>query len=151
MMISGVRRSRPIPAIATCKLKSGTMSVASLRNFSPLQAGLALTRRAGRWLLTGLGYTLIAIGAVGAVLPWHLGIPVLVVGLVLALRNSFRARRRFVGLQRRHPRILFPVRRLLRREPEVWPVAWQAVLRGERLILPLSWRFLGKTRRRWRR
>ena len=101
-------------------------------------------------MLAGFGYALVALGAVGTLLPGHLGAPVLAVGLVVSLRSSFRARRRFVDLQHRHPKILFPVRRLLRREPEVIPVAWQALLRFERLVLPRSWRFARKVRRRWR-
>jgi hypothetical protein len=125
------------------------MSVQSLRQSTLFTA--ALWRRVGRWLAIGVGYVLIAIGAVGAVLPGHLGAPVLAVGLVVALRSSFRARRQFIGLQRQHPKILFPVRRLLRREPEVLPVAWQAMLRFERLVLPRRWRFAVKTRRRWMR
>jgi hypothetical protein len=128
------------------------MSVAALRNLNPLRALKAEPwRRVGRWLLVGLGYAMIAVGAVGAVLPGHLGAPVLAVGLVVALRSSFRARRQFVEAQRRHPKILFPVRRLLRREPEVAPVAWQAVLRLERQFVPRRLRFAVKTRRRWRR
>ncbi|HEX3919027.1 MAG TPA: hypothetical protein VHW60_16945 [Caulobacteraceae bacterium] len=128
------------------------MSVAILRTFEPpLRASLSFGRRVGRWLVIGVGYALIVVGAVGAVLPGHLGVPILALGLVIALRSSFRARRQFIGLQRRHPRILFPVRRLLRREPEVFPVAWQAVLRLERTVTPRSWRFAVKLRRRWMR
>jgi hypothetical protein len=127
------------------------MSVAALRNLNPLRALRPEPwRRAGRWLVIGVGYAMIVVGAVGAVLPGHLGAPVLAVGLVVALRSSFRARRQFVEAQRRHPKILFPVRRLLRREPEVAPVAWQALLRLERRVLPRRLRFAVKTRRRWR-
>ena len=125
------------------------MSVAIL--FPPLRAGLQLGRRMGRWLAIGVGYALIVVGAIGTVLPGHLGAPILALGLVVSLRSSFRARRQFVGLQQRHPKILFPVRRLLRREPEVAPVAWQALLRTERMLLPARMRFAVKTRRRWRR
>jgi hypothetical protein len=39
------------------------------------------------------------------------------------------------------------MRRLLRREPEVIPVAWQQVLRTEKAVLPRRWRFAGRTRR----
>jgi hypothetical protein len=125
------------------------MSVASLRTLNPLRADL--WRRLGRWLAVGIGYALIAVGAVGAVLPGHLGAPILVIGLVISLRASPRARRQFIGLQQRHPRIMFPVRRLLRREPEVFPVAWQAVLRTERTFVPRRLRFAVKLRRRVRR
>jgi hypothetical protein len=129
------------------------MSVASLFSSNPVRAvtGHTLWRRLGRWLVIGVGYALMLVGAIGAVLPGHLGAPILAVGLVVSLRASYRARRQFVGLQRRHPKILFPVRRLLRREPEVAPVAWQALLRLERMVLPRRIRFAGKLRRRWRR
>jgi hypothetical protein len=126
------------------------MSVASLISSNPVRAlaGLALWRRLGRWLAIGAGYGLMLAGAFGTVLPGHLGAPILALGLVITLRASYRARRRFIGLQRAHPKILFPVRRLLRREPEVAPVAWQALLRFERRLLPRRARFAGKARRR---
>lgn len=129
------------------------MTAASLSPPRLLRAARAwpLWRWLGRRVVTGVGYGLILVGAIGSVLPGHLGAPVLAVGLVLTLRSSFSARRRFVGLQQRHPRILFPVRRLLRREPEVAPVLWQAVLRAERALLPKRLRFASKLRRRWRR
>ena len=129
------------------------MSVASLLSSNPVRAvaGLPLWRRLGRWTAIGTGYGLMAIGGVGTVLPGHLGAPILAVGLVISLRASYRARRQFIGLQRQHPKILFPIRRLLRREPEVAPVAWQALLRFERMVLPRRVRFAGKLRRRWRR
>jgi hypothetical protein len=129
------------------------MSVASLNSSNPVRAiaGLSQWRRVGRWLAIGIGYALMAVGALGAVLPGHLGAPILAVGLVISLRASYRARRQFIGLQRQHPKILFPIRRLLRREPEVAPVAWQALLRFERMILPRRARFAGRTRRELRR
>ena len=128
------------------------MSVASLLSSNPLRAvaGLPLWRRVGRLTVVGTGYGLMVVGGIGAVLPGHLGAPVLAAGLVITLRGSYRARRHFIGLQRQHPKILFPVRRLLRREPEVVPVAWQAVLRFERMMLPRRVRFAGKLRRRLR-
>jgi hypothetical protein len=110
-----------------------------------------LWRRIGRWALVGVGGLLIAVGLVGAVLPGHLGVPFLVVGLILVLRSSFQARRRFIGLQRRHPKIVFPIRRLLRRDPEVLPVVWQQMLRFERFVLPRRWRPARRLRRRFSR
>ncbi|MHB8528449.1 MAG: hypothetical protein ACYC8V_02935 [Caulobacteraceae bacterium] len=106
----------------------------------PSLRAAALWRRLARATLLGLGWILIVVGVVGAILPGHLGLPLLVVGLIIVLRSSFQARRQFIGLQRRHPRFVFPIRRLLRRDPEVLPVAWQQVLRIERLILPRRWR-----------
>ena len=131
------------------------MSLASLRTYAPLRAalGLPIWRRLGRWLRLSVGYVLIVVGAVGAVLPFlhYFGIAVLAAGLVMVLRSSFRARRQFIGLQRQHPKIVFPLRRLLRREPEVVPVIWQGMLRTERFALPRNWRFLGRVRRSRRR
>lgn len=111
---------------------------------TPLDAVLASAHRASRdwlrWVFVALGWLLIAGGVVLALLPGHLGVPLLAIGVIVVLRNSYRARRQFIHLQRRHPRFLFPVRRLIRREPEVLPVLWQQVLRFERLVLPPSWR-----------
>jgi hypothetical protein len=110
--------------------------------------GRALGRRFARAALLVLAWLLILVGVVGAVLPGHLGLPFLMVGLILFLKSSFQARRRFVGFQRRHPRVMFPIRRLLRREPEVVPVAWQQALRLERLVLPRRLRLAKRLRRR---
>jgi hypothetical protein len=126
------------------------MSAFTLRVAS-LGSGRSLGRRLARAALTGLGWAFILVGVVGTILPGHLGLPLLVVGLIVILRSSFQARRRFVDLQRRHPRLLFPVRRLLRREPEVIPVAWQQLLRMERLLLPARYRVARRLRRALRR
>jgi hypothetical protein len=106
-----------------------------------------LLGRISRVVLVTLGLILIVAGFLIAPLPGPLGVPVTVVGLMLVLRNSFKARKQFVRFQHAHPKLLFPLRRLLRREPEVMPVAWQQVLRMERLIIPRGWR----RARRWRR
>lgn len=104
-------------------------------------------RRGAQLLLLGLGFVILAIGLPLAFLPGHLGLPVMVVGLMLVLRNSISARRRFIRYQRRHPNFVFPLRRLMRRQPEIVPVFWQIFLRFERLILR-RWRFMGRVRRR---
>ncbi len=111
----------------------------------------AAARRGVRWAVLGVGFVLIAIGTALEFLPLPLHMPglvILVAGLILVLRTSYSARRTFIRVQRRHPRMVFPLRRLLRREPEVMPVAWQQLLRTERLILPRRWRFAGRARRR---
>ena len=126
------------------------MSVASFRTPEPLRAALSLPlwRRLSRWLMLGFGGLLMLIGMIGSVLPGHLGVPVLVVGLIIVLRSSMQARRQFIGLQQRHPKIVFPIRRLLRRDPQVAPVAWQQMLRFERLVMPKSWRVAMRVRHR---
>jgi hypothetical protein len=106
-----------------------------------------LVARIGRWLLLALGGMIMAAGLVLAPLPGHVGLPLLVVGLMIVLRNSFAAKRQFVRMQRAHPKMVFPIRRLMRREPEIVLVAWQQYLRVERLVLPRRVRFAVKTRR----
>ncbi len=117
----------------------------------------AMARRGVRWVQMGIGFVLIAIGAAIEFLPLPLHMPgavVLVFGLILVLRTSYSARKTFIRMQRRHPKMVFPLRRLLRREPEVMPVAWQQILRTEKAVLPRRWRIAGRARRkmmrRWR-
>ncbi len=129
------------------------MSVLSILSSVRINTGPArrMARHSVRWAILGLGLLLIAIGAVLEFLPLPLHMPglvILVAGLILVLRTSYSARRTFIRMQRRHPKMVFPLRRLLRREPEVMPVAWQQILRTERFILPRRWRFAGRARRR---
>ena len=107
-----------------------------------------MARHGVRWAMILVGCAFIPVGMVGAVLPTHLGAIFLVIGLALIMRGSYSARRTFIRVQRRHPKVVFPLRRLLRREPEVMPVAWQQILRTERAILPRRWRVAGAARRR---
>lgn len=104
-----------------------------------------------RPFLAVLGVLITLAGILIAPLPGPGGLPVIVLGLMLVLRNSFKARRHFVRFQRAHPKMIFPIRRLLRREPEVVAVAWQQALRVERLVLPVRFRFFSRMRRRVRR
>lgn len=114
-------------------------------------AARALVARVARWALIVLGVAVIALGVLIAPLPGPGGIPVIVVGLMILLRNSFWAKRQFVRFQRAHPRTVFPIRRLLRREPEVFPVFWQGILRTERVLLAKERRFAKRLRRRFRK
>jgi hypothetical protein len=115
------------------------------------EAARDLAGRVGRFLLVALGLVIMAVGLVTAPLPGHLGLPILVVGLMVVLRNSFKARRRFVRMQRAHPKMIFPLRRLMRREPEVVLVIWQQFLRVECIIPNRKYRILVKARRAFRR
>jgi hypothetical protein len=108
-----------------------------------------LLGRIGRGLLLTVGGLIMLLGLAMELLPSHmLGMPFLVIGLMIVLRNSIKARRRFVRMQHSHPNFVFPLRRLMRREPEVFPVAWQQLLRMERVVLPKRARFAIRTRRR---
>jgi hypothetical protein len=110
---------------------------------------VALMRKGVRLALVALGWLIIFAGVIAFLAFLHTpGILLMAVGLVLVLRNSFTARRTFIKAQRRHPKIVFPLRRLLRREPEVIPVFWQQSLRLELLVVPRRWRFLRRTRLR---
>jgi hypothetical protein len=106
-----------------------------------------LAARIARWLLLGLGGVILLAGLILAPLPGHIGLPLLVVGLMIVLRNSFAAKRQFVRLQRAHPKVIFPIRRLIRRQPQIVLVLWQQYLRLETLLLPRRVRFAVKARR----
>jgi len=114
-------------------------------------AARAFVARVARWALIGLGVVVILLGIAIAPLPGPGGLPVIVVGLMILLRNSFWAKRQFVRLHRRHPRTVSPIRRLLRRDPEVFPVFWQGILRTERVLLARERRFARKLRLRFRK
>ena len=107
-----------------------------------------IVARVGRWLLLTLGGVIMLVGLILAPLPGHVGLPLLVIGLMIVLRNSFAAKRQFVRIQRAHPKMVFPIRRLMRREPEIVLVFWQQYLRVERLVLPKRIRFAVRARRR---
>lgn len=94
-----------------------------------------------------LGLLIVLAGIIIAPLPGPFGLPIAVVGMMIVLRNSMWAKRRFIAAKRRWPNWVYPFRRLMRREPEIGPVAWQQVLRTERLLAPKGSRVL----RRWRR
>lgn len=98
-----------------------------------------------------LGFAIILGGILIAPLPGPGGIPVIVVGLMIVLRNSFKARRQFVRLHRAHPKVLSPIRRLLRRDPEFMPLFYHQTLRVERILLPRRIRFVKAIRRSFRR
>ena len=108
-------------------------------------------RRRLRLGRVGRGGLIVLAGVLSAALPGPMGLGVAAVGLMIILRNSYKARRAFVRFQRAHPRALSPVRRLLKRRPEVLPVAWQMMLRTERLIVPRGYRVAVRSRRLFRR
>jgi hypothetical protein len=111
----------------------------------------AIAGRVKRFGLVLLGFAIIVFGVAIAPLPGPGGIPVIVVGLMVVLRNSFKARRQFVRLHKAHPRMLYPIRRLLRREPEFMALFYHQTLRVERILLPKSVRFIKPLRRKFRR
>jgi len=110
-----------------------------------------LAARVLRLLLVALGALIVVAGFLIAPLPGPMGLPVVVIGLMLILRNSFKARKHFVRFQHAHPKLVFPIRRLLRREPEVVAVAWQQTLRVERVVAPRRWRVAARWRRSFKR
>ena len=98
------------------------------------------------------GGLVILAGAILTPLPGHVGLPMLVIGLTIVLRYSFQARKTFIRWQRRHPKLVFPIRRLMRREPEVLLVFWQQLLRTEKMILRKArWRVLKRGRKHARK
>ena len=104
--------------------------------------------RIRRFGMVLLGFAIIGFGILIAPLPGPGGIPVIVVGLMVVLRNSFKARRQFARLNRAYPKTLYPIRRLLRRDPEIVALFYHQSLRVERLLLPKRVRFMKPLRRR---
>lgn len=102
------------------------------------------------WGAIALGSAMMVAGVPLALLPGHLGVPLVLIGLVLLLRNAMWARRHFVHLKRRHPNLIMPIRKLLRKNPPWVSVLWHQVLRTERLFMKLikSRGFLAAFRRK---
>ena len=110
-----------------------------------------IASRVRRFGFVLLGLAVIAVGILISPIPGPGGIPVIVIGLMIVLRHSFKARRQFVRVSRAHPRMTSPIRRLLRRDPEILAIFYQQTLRVERLLLPRRFRFIVRLRRRFRR
>ena len=104
-----------------------------------------------RGALVTLGGLIVVTGVLIAPIPGPGGIPVIAVGLIVILRNSYKAKRVFVRAHRRWPKVVHPIRRLMRREPEIASVFWQQYLRVERFALPKRYRLGVRGRRRLKR
>ncbi len=94
-----------------------------------------------------LGFLVIVLGILVAPLPGPGGVPVITVGLILVLRASYGAKRLFIKAHRRWPRVLSPIRRLLRRDPPFLKIFWQSLLRMERFVTRGHGVFAGLRRR----
>lgn len=102
--------------------------------------------------MMALGFVVIFLGVLIAPLPGPGGVPVIALGLVLVLRNSWWAKRQFIRAQHARPKWVYPFRRLMRKKPEIAPVFWQQALRAEKLVLRRArLRRLARIRRRLRR
>jgi hypothetical protein len=101
------------------------------------------------WFMIALGLVLMLAGFLLIIIPGHYFL--VVVGLILVLRNAFWARRQFIHLKRRHPNWIMPLRKLLRRNPQVASVFWQQVLKIERFFLRGKGMLVGMRRRFLRR
>ena len=110
-----------------------TLVLPSLRPPPPPRPGLA--RRLRRLALMAVGVLIIVLGIVIAPLPGPGGVPVIALGLVIVLRNSWWAKRQFIRAQHARPKWVYPFRRLMRKKPEIAPVFWQQALRAEKVVL----------------
>ena len=113
-----------------------------LRRFAEKLAG---------WVTIGIGMLLLSVGTIFAILPGHVGLPVMLLGLILVLRNAFWARRHFIRFKKSHPNWIMPLRKLFRKRPPIASIVWQQLLRTERLIFRSIFKqsvWLGAWRRR---
>ena len=128
-----------------------TLALIPFRADSRPRSRPGLLRRAKRLGMMALGFLIIGLGILIAPLPGPGGVPVIAVGLVLLLRNSWWAKRQFIRAQYRRPKFVYPFRRLLRKRPEFAPVMWQQMLRVEKLALKRGRGVLIRMRKRLRR
>lgn len=103
------------------------------------------TKKVLGWVMIVLGFIVLAAGFLLIIVPGHYFL--IVVGLIMILRNAYWARRQFVHLKRRHPNWIMPLRKLLRRNPQVVSVVWQQALKAERFFLRGRGALVGMRRR----
>lgn len=99
-------------------------------------------------IMMGLGILLMAVGVVVTPLPGPFGVPIIVVGLIILLRSSTSVKRQFVKLVKKYPRVLGPIRALLRPGAKIVALMWLNMLRCERVVLPRRARLLYRFRHR---
>ena len=134
------------------RLKNVSLAMPSVRgNRATDDVTRDIAGKVVRFGLVVLGFLIILLGIALAPLPGPGGIPVIVVGLMIILRNSFKARRQFVRLHHAHPRVISPIRRLLRRDPQILAMFWRQSLKVERFLVPGNLRFAVRSRRLFRR
>ena len=93
-------------------------------------------------LMTLLGLGLMLLGVVITPLPGPFGVPIILVGLIILLRSSVWVKRLFIRLVRKYPKLLKPLRAMLRPGAKVVALLWLQALRVERRLLPARWRFM---------
>ncbi|WP_245531370.1 hypothetical protein [Asticcacaulis biprosthecium] len=101
-------------------------------------------------LLCLVGIVLMIFGVAIAPLPGPLGVPPFMFGLILLLRNSTWVKRVFVRLSRRFPKMVGPVRAMLRPGAKVVALMWLSTLRMERRILGRKNRFMNRFRQEFK-
>lgn len=94
-----------------------------------------------------LGMVLIIAGIIIAPLPGPFGLPIAVVGVAFLLRGSTWAKRRFLRLMVRYPKIFKPVRALLRPRAKFVLIIWSQMLKIERYLMPRVFRPLKRMRK----
>ena len=93
-------------------------------------------------LMSVAGVLLMVVGVVLTPLPGPFGVPVIQLGLIILLKSSMWVKRIFMRQVRKHPKLLKPVRALLRPGAKVIAMMWLHTLRLERRLLPKKRRFM---------
>ena len=93
-----------------------------------------------------LGILLMGAGIVIAPLPGPFGVPIILLGLIVLLKSSTWVKRVFIRLGQKYPRIVKPLRALLRPGAKVVALMWLHTLRIERRILSPRFRFMYRFR-----
>jgi hypothetical protein len=130
----------PAPQKSVVALKPDAKTWRSVK-----RAAKRFSKKVLGWLMIALGFVFLAAGFLLIIIPGHYFL--ILVGLMLILRNAYWARRQFIHLKRRHPNWIMPLRKLLRRNPQVVSIFWQQVLKFERMILRGRGQLVGIRRR----
>lgn len=88
----------------------------------------------GRVLALALGVALMITGVVISPLPGPMGLPLVLLGLVIALKASIWAKRRFIHLTLKYPKWLMPLRQMLRPKAKVVMIFYRILRKAERMI-----------------
>ncbi len=102
-------------------------------------------------LLITIGAMLMVLGIVVSWLPGPFGLPIVLLGLILILRYSTWFKRLFMRRVRRHPRLLGPLRALLRPHAKILALMWLNLLRCEKFVFRGAVRPLYAARRFFKR
>lgn len=101
-----------------------------------------------KMIMTLFGVVLMLAGVIIIPLPGPFGVPIIIIGMIITLRASTMGKRVFLRMVSRHPKLLKPVRAMLRPNARIVARLWLIALHIERRWLPRKLWFLYRFRHR---